>query len=230
MSENATVFEAIAVKTINVGSAGASGSAAVPEIIFGDGGTGFYEGAANQIYGTFNGTLTLIMDGTNVKGAAAASGGIRLVSGLLATPAILPYNEDINTGLFGDGSDTLSVGVGGVLGLKLLEVSSHVLRVEETHVGLTADTGSVQGGGVLLSSNNVISTCANAGDAVTLPAAFGVGTIVRIKNDGAQSCDVFPASGDDLGAGANTAAALAAGSSITYIGTVANSTWTSIGN
>lgn len=40
---------------------------------------------------------------------------------------------------------------------------------------------------------------------------------VTIVNNGAQAADVFPASGDNLGAGANTAASLAAGANITYV-------------
>ena len=40
---------------------------------------------------------------------------------------------------------------------------------------------------------------------------------IHIINDGAEACDVFPASGDNLGAGADTAASLAAGANITYV-------------
>lgn len=93
-------------------------------------------------------------------------------------------------------------------------------------LGLTADVGSVQGGCPLTSSFNVIDTSANAGDAVTLPASFKAGTIIFIKNGAAaNSVDVFPALGDNLGAGANAAAALAAGKGIAYIGTTTDTTW-----
>ena len=96
-------------------------------------------------------------------------------------------------------------------------------------LGITADVGSVQGGYPLSSSFNVIDTSGTAGDSVTLPAVFSAGTLIFIKNGAAANAvDVFPASGDDLGAGANTAAALAAGAGILYIATVANSTWESL--
>jgi len=76
--------------------------------------------------------------------------------------------------------------------------------------GITADTGSAQGGGVLTTAINQIATCGTAGDAVTLPAAKP-GRKVWVYNDGAESADVFPASGDNIDeAGANTAKALAA--------------------
>ena len=83
--------------------------------------------------------------------------------------------------------------------------------------GITADTGSIQGGSPLTGSVNEISVCANAGDAVTLPLAVGGFSYdVTIINNGANASDVFPALGDDLGAGVNTASSLAAGASITY--------------
>ncbi len=109
--------------------------------------------------------------------------------------------------------------------LSCRELSS-VRIVGAADVAITADVSSVQGGYPLTHSVNVITTVAGAGDCVTLPATFPVGTLVYIKNSGAaNSVDVFPALGDDLGAGTNTAAALATGDTICYIGMVANTTW-----
>lgn len=82
--------------------------------------------------------------------------------------------------------------------------------------GITADVGSSQGDGVLTSEINEISTCANVGDAVTLPSAIG-GQSVTVINNGANAADVFPASSDNLGAGVDTAESLSAGSTITYV-------------
>lgn len=82
--------------------------------------------------------------------------------------------------------------------------------------GITADVGSAQGNGAQTIAANVkratfvIETCANAGDCITLPAGVA-GTEVVVINTGANSADVFPASGGDLGAGADTAVAVAAG-------------------
>lgn len=81
---------------------------------------------------------------------------------------------------------------------------------------ITANTGSTQATGEpLYDGYNIVTVCANAGDAVTMPAAL-LGREVRIINNGANACDVFPASGDNLGAGANTAVSLAAGANIGY--------------
>jgi hypothetical protein len=111
--------------------------------------------------------------------------------------------------------------------LVTLEIYSHLFVGQSaTSLSITADVGSAQGGSPLTRSFNVISVCANAGDSVTLPAVFKAGTLIFIKNNGANSSDVFPASGDNCGAGANTAVALANGKGVAYIATVENSTWT----
>ena len=78
-------------------------------------------------------------------------------------------------------------------------------------VGVTAHTGSAQGNGAITSTFVEISVCANPGDAVTLPTA-AAGKLVIIANNGAESCDVFPASGDKIdGGSANVALPLGAG-------------------
>ena len=109
---------------------------------------------------------------------------------------------------------------------ELKELSVNFLKGSTRGLGLTADAGSIQGGQPLISSFNVIDISGTAGDAVTLPASFNAGTIIFIKNGAATNAiDVFPASGDDLGAGANNAVALAAEAGIAYIATIKNSTW-----
>lgn len=85
-----------------------------------------------------------------------------------------------------------------------------------TTAGITADTGSAQGGSPLTSDINQISVCANAGDSVTMPTAVA-GLDIVVINNGANSADVFPASGDNLGAGVDTAVALASGATIRYV-------------
>jgi hypothetical protein len=84
-------------------------------------------------------------------------------------------------------------------------------------VGVTAHTGSSQGDGAITSFFVEIATVGTTGDAVTLPSA-AAGKLVVIANNGANSCDVFPASGDKIdGASANAAQALPAGSNRIYI-------------
>lgn len=107
----------------------------------------------------------------------------------------------------GSSTTELELFAGTTSAVKYTENSSHVLHDKELHAGLTASTTQTQGNGVLLSSHNEISTVANTNDTVTLPSA-AAGRICEIINKGANTLQIFPASGDDLGAGTDTATTL----------------------
>jgi len=82
---------------------------------------------------------------------------------------------------------------------------------------LTAGTTQTQAGGLaLIGEVNEVSTVANVNDTVVLPAA-AAGIKVVIINNGANTLRIYPASGDDLGQGADTFTSLAAGSNITFV-------------
>jgi hypothetical protein len=82
--------------------------------------------------------------------------------------------------------------------------------------GITASTTQTQGQVPLTADVNQVSTVANANDTVTFPAAQAYSRTIIIINNGANVLQIFPASGDDLGAGVDTAVTLAAGSSAKY--------------
>ncbi len=82
--------------------------------------------------------------------------------------------------------------------------------------GIAAVTPGVQGDGTLTTTVNEVSTVANANDAVTLPVAVA-GRHVVICNNGANTLEIWPASGDNAGAGVNIAVTLVAGSNVHYI-------------
>jgi len=81
--------------------------------------------------------------------------------------------------------------------------------------GITASTTQTQGNGALTGEVNEVATVANANDTVTLPSAV-LGYRVVLINNGANTLRIFPASGDNLGAGVDTATTLASGSNVTY--------------
>ncbi len=85
-----------------------------------------------------------------------------------------------------------------------------------TNAGLTASTNQIQGQGALTAQVNQISTVANNDDTVTLPAA-SAGVVLEIINDGAETLQIFPASGDDLGLGTNTAEELQANERVAFV-------------
>lgn len=84
-------------------------------------------------------------------------------------------------------------------------------------VGITAATSQSQGQGALTTDINEISTVGTANDVVTLPGALAA-KIVRIINNGSKDLQIFPASGDNLGAGADASTTLEANEVITFIG------------
>ncbi|MCW4051217.1 MAG: hypothetical protein NWE89_15950, partial [Candidatus Bathyarchaeota archaeon] len=145
-------------------------------------------------------------------------------------PTILPNKVDIDTGLGWTGSDIWGLIAGGVQAFQLRELGGGVVQAPSASLAVTAFAGGGQVSATpLIDSYNVITVVATAGDSVRLPSAFSANpsALVYIKNDDAtEAADVFPASGDDLGAGVDTAVSLLAGQSLTFIATVANSTWT----
>ncbi len=195
------------------------GSAAAPSLAFGDGDTGFYESVDDTLRVSIGGSLK----GTFSSGAYTYIGTIQTStgSGMLnetpsaTNPTFIPNTTDTDTGIGWAGADQLALVAGAVEALRLTE-NGGILFTYQTTAGITAHTGSSQGDGPLTSSHNEISVCANGGDAVTLPSAVA-GYEVTIINNGAQACDVFPATDDNIGAGADTAVSLAAGANITYI-------------
>jgi len=88
--------------------------------------------------------------------------------------------------------------------------------VRSVNSGITASTSQSQGNGALTATFNQISTVANANDVVTLITALK-GIAQEIANDGANDLQIFPASGDDLGAGLNLSTSLEPGESIVFI-------------
>lgn len=80
-----------------------------------------------------------------------------------------------------------------------------------TTAGITASTTQSQGQGALTTDINEIATCVNTSDTVTLPSAIA-GRSCLVINNGAETLQVFPASGDNLGAGVNTATTITTGS------------------
>jgi len=205
-----------------------SNDAVTPTFAFGDGDSGFHESVDDNIRISIAGVDQWYFS-SSYFGSLVAGGAVLVNTGVTATMPGYTFEGDGDTGIGRAAADALSLIAGGVEAMRFTEASSAVLEAVQANVGLTAHTDSIQGAGVITSSHNVYTTVANAGDAATLPATFIVGTIVVIKNDAAANAmDIFPASGDDLGAGADTALSLVAGKGAMFLATVADTTWTNI--
>ena len=207
----------------------AAGTAAAPAVGWTD--TGFFEAIANRIGITISAVQRWYISASEFTSNTASGPFLRQAAGSATVPSYA-YNGNTNTGTGRAAANAANHIAGGVEAVRYTGDLTDVILAHEANVGLTADVGSAQGNGVITSSINVYSTVGTAGDAATLPAVFTAGnpsTVIYIKNDAAvNSMDVFPASGDDAGAGTNVAVAVAAGDFAVFIATVADATWTKL--
>lgn len=95
-------------------------------------------------------------------------------------------------------------------------IQSNVKHRFCTTAGITASTTQSQGQMALVNQINEVSIVANANDVVTMPAAE-IGLRIIVINNGANTLKIFPASGDNLGAGVDASVILAAGSNVEYV-------------
>ena len=82
--------------------------------------------------------------------------------------------------------------------------------------GITASATQTQGQQPLTTEYNEVSTVTTTNDVVTMPTAVA-GLKITVINNGANTMQIFPASGDNLGAGVNTAVTVGSGSNVTYV-------------
>lgn len=178
---------------------------------------GSTQGTGEPLWEGYNEIGTCATAGDSVTLCPAHMGMEVTVANNGATAAdVFPASGETIEDIAADGAFSLSPGARVTWKCEDTGFWSKVSETEQMQYGITANVGSDQSSGEpLYPGMNEIATCANAGDSVTMPAARK-GLTVRVINNGAQSCDVFPASGDNLGAGADTAVALAAGANIGY--------------
>jgi len=188
--------------------------AVTPTFAFGDCDTGIFERIDDALRIAIGGTGKWEISGNVIAGVVGSSPSMLNETATSTNPVFAPAQGDSNTGIGWASADQLSLIAGGVEGLRLTENGGVVLS-QQVNAGLTASTTQSQGQGALTSSINEISTVANANDVVTLPSATP-GSRVIIINNGANTLQIFPASGDDLGAGVDTSTTLASGNNLEF--------------
>ncbi len=97
-----------------------------------------------------------------------------------------------------------------------LVFGNDALIVRDVNAGITASTNQTQGQGALTAEVNEISTVANVNDTVTLISVTG-GFKQIVINNGANTLQIFPASGDNLGAGVDISTILEANEVIEFV-------------
>ncbi|HDY66386.1 MAG TPA: hypothetical protein ENH85_01195 [Candidatus Scalindua sp.] len=108
------------------------------------------------------------------------------------------------------------VGIGTTEPTSALQMGDDKLIAVDVNAGLTASGTQTQGQGALTAQVNEISTVASKDDTITLPAAV-TGIMIEIINNGANTLLIFPASGDNLGLGTDTAEELEANERVGFV-------------
>ena len=125
---------------------------------------------------------------------------------------------DGDTGVMQTVDDTVALVAGANLAVRYAEASGSIIQTNSSDVALTASVTQTQVGGLaLLDSYNEIATVANEGDALT---AFDVfqGSRLIVINNGANGLQLFPASGDNFGAGVDASVTISANSVGVFLG------------
>lgn len=160
-----------------------------------------------------------ICNGSGVE-VAVFSGGVSQINGLAASAYVTLAPNSVNE------FDCVGV-VNGVPQWYCPSVGYSMtgnLPTQNVSPALTAHAGGGQAAGLLLTRTyNRFNTVATAGDSALLPATAGIGLQAYnliVHNNGANSMNIFPASGEAINAlGANAAYALAAGKTAVFFGT-----------
>lgn len=197
---------------------GSNGSAAAPGLALLSGGGkdyGFYKVGSNMGFSA-GGTEGGVFTATGIKGGGSGEPEILLQTNASSTVAVfLVRSSDGDTGDGWCGADNPCWVAGGVTALGATELGGGVVLQYNVTSGITASTTQTQGQGALISYINEIATVGSTNDTVTLVSAK-IGSCQIVINNGANTLQIFPASGDNLGAGVDTATTLAAGSNIQF--------------
>jgi hypothetical protein len=144
------------------------------------------------------------------------TGLLTLAAGAVGAPSS-NFTGDPDTGPWSPGADIYAISVGAVEAIRYTEVSDQILADHSMEAGITASTTQTQGQRPLLSSYNEISVCANHNDVVTMPPA-ATGRRCLIINKGARRLQLFPESGDDIGAGIDASVTIKSDTSLLFVG------------
>jgi len=197
------------------------GSAAAPSYSFStDSSTGLYLESAANMNVTVNG-INRWEFGTALGGtlAAAIASGPLLINraSTAAFPNICPDRADSASGM-GYNASGPALLANGVRAVSYKATGGfETAQINDADVGLTASTTQTQGNGALTNSYNEITIVANIDDTVTAPPVEEGHRLIVINN-GIRRMQLFPASGDNIGAGVDTAIKVAAGESAVFFG------------
>ncbi len=135
---------------------------------------------------------------------------------LAATTGLTSEDVILGAATLNVDSSAGNIGIGRTDPIAALSMGNDKLIARDVNANITASTTQTQGQGALTAEINEISAVANNDDTVTLPTAVA-GLFISVINNGANNLQIFPASGDNLGAGIDIAQELEANEDIVYV-------------
>jgi len=155
-----------------------------------------------------------------------SGGGSWLFLATIADNTTTVYTDTASDGSLGVAAPTYNSAMSREIARGIFATSAPTAY--SNSMNITAFAGGGQAGATLLTAeNNRLAVVATAADSVVLPTLdlTRVGLKIVVRNSGANSANVFPAVGQFINALAvNTALAVAANATTTFIGGTAN-TW-----
>lgn len=111
-----------------------SNDATTPTLAFGDGDTGFYETAANQLSFASAGSQVLILNGNGLLAANSSGPALANESASSTNPTLIPNKSDFDTGVGWTSADKMSLIAGGVEMVRIIESATDIVcwRVDNT--------------------------------------------------------------------------------------------------
>lgn len=146
--------------------------ATTPTLAFGDGNTGFYEGADNTLKISVGGADKFVIEAGIIRGVAAGSASVLNEVSSSINPTLAPNRTDLDTGMGHATADQLSLIAGGVESQRITEASRTIeenATVGENDTTLRIVTTAVHG----LKVDDVIQFAAGTG---TLPTGITAAT------------------------------------------------------
>jgi hypothetical protein len=188
---------------------------ALTGLSWGDGDTRLYELVDDNLAFDIAGVYEVLINNTQITGSSSFNFSIYHSRTSSSVSPIYTFRGDDDTGANRPFADAYSLICGGQEGFRVEEANGEVFVKWNWDTGITASATQTQGEQVLISSRNEIATVANTNDVVTMPPAVE-GREVLIRNNGVNTLQIYPSSGDDLGSGVDTSVTLAINTTVVF--------------
>lgn len=159
--------------------------AVTPSLAFGDGDTGFYESADDELEISIAGVNKWKIQADFILGTVTNAPGLLNETPTATNPSVIASQSDFNTGIGTAGFDILSLIAGGIEGHRITESANSIAHVM-TGIVKTPTTQTLVGAGAvdIISANTLIDTTGGAAALTLADGAEGQEKFLVMKADG----------------------------------------------